>query len=605
MKPVIRFVCLSMLLGFTTLQAQLFPEKATAVGISPSHHSNGAAVADYDQDGDLDIYIVACDFYENGNTRTYNRLYRNNGDGTYLDVAEAAGVRTRMSPNRSGLMGDKQGASWGDYNNDGYPDLFLTCIGPNELYLNNGDGTFTDVTASAGVAGREEDYHSSAIWWDYDTDGDLDIYVGAWIGRNDMFENNGDGTFTDVSEASGLDDIGSTWSAVAFDADNDELIDLYVINDYGWNTFYRNVGNKVFQEATDLFGLADSGNGMGIAIGDYDNNGYFDLYATNIADLFIPTPNPLFQNNGDGTFTNRSIELGVDRAEWAWGTEFFDVDHDLDLDIYVVNGFWQDPSKNVMFENTLETGTVGFTDVSANWVVNGANEARALVTVDYDDDGDLDMLVTNWFNPPYLYENNIADGNWLKIKLEGTVSNRDAYGATVKLTAGGHVLHRINDGVDFYGQSSQPVHFGLADIDVVDDITITWPTGESESYQQIGVNQTIHIIEDMGVVGIEDSPGVDPAALIDNFRFVSQYPNPFNGATNIEFDLQVGGRVTLQIFDLLGKSIYVAERDFEAGRGYFRWDGTDLAGTQVGSGLYFYRLIHEAVSHTGQFLYAK
>jgi hypothetical protein len=237
---------------------QAFKLRTQDAGLGAVLRTDGAAVADYDRDGDLDVYFVVIPPYLQNKPETWNRLFSNNGDGTFLDVTTIAGVAAE-APRLGPGMGFKTGASWGDYDNDGWPDLFLTKYGPNQLFHNNGDGTFTDVTNQAGVAGGGTQQSQSALWFDYDLDGDLDLYVSVWYEktlppdtRNWMYENLGSGQFMDVSEASGLADPGKTYMSVAIDANNDGYLDLYLANDFAPsgsrpNKFYLNNGDKTFQ----------------------------------------------------------------------------------------------------------------------------------------------------------------------------------------------------------------------------------------------------------------------------------------------------------------------------------------------------------------------
>ena len=602
------------------LAAQDFRLITDEAGLSSPKDNNGVAVADYDLDGDLDIYLVAYRQYDPAVEKTWNRLYRNNGDGTFTDVTLEAGVPSLVAGFERGGMGNKFSASWGDFDNDGDPDLFLTHIGPEILYRNNSDGTFTDVTAEAGVAGADDTTHdTSALWWDYDLDGDLDIYVSAWAGENSernsanrMYENQGDGTFVDVTAASGLGDQGRTWTSIPLDANNDGLLDLYVVNDFGPSKFYVNQGDKSFQEATAAFGLEDEGHGMGVTVGDYNGDGYFDIYVTNIdayeyaeARMICGTPdhqerNCLFVNTGQGTFEEKAVELGVAHAGWAWGTEFFDCDHDEDLDLYVANGFIiADPTHNYFFTNTLtERGQLSFDDTSESSGTNGFREARGLVVFDHDNDGKLDLLVANWSDPPYLYHNQSRAQNWLKIALEGTLSNRNGLGAIVPVTAGGKTLHRHHDGVDFLGQSIQPLHFGVGEAQVVEQVLVRWPNGAEETLVNVPVNQTIKLKEGQGLAtGTEDLP------TFDDFALLGHYPNPFSRTTAIEFSLPKVGAVTLTVYNLLGREI-LSRRASYATPGRHRLT-LDAEGHFASSGFYLYRLVYENTARSGKLLHIK
>ena len=607
--PTILFLSIILI---NILLAQDFLLKTGNSGLSLATSTNGVAVADYDLDGDLYVYFVAIEQYDPQNEATWNRLFRNNGDKTFTDVTLEAGVLSKVNGYPWSGMGNKFGAAWGDYDNDGYPDLFLTSFGENELYHNQGDNTFVNVTESAGVAGNPQSHHSSALWWDYDLDGDLDLYVSVWGDKhanakdaaNIMYENLGDGIFSDVSEHTALADTGRTWTSLPIDGNNDGLLDLYVVNDFGRNKFYVNLGDKTFREATAEFGLEDSGNGMGVALGDYDNNGFFDIYLTNIEGLNPSTPNPLFSNTGNSQFLNKSIQMGVDKAGWAWGTEFFDCDHDGDEDLYVVNGFMIEPGQNFFFLNTASQGSNNFLDRSGVSGADGAAEARGLVVFDYDDDGDLDLLVSNFREQPYLYENRTASKNWLKVELEGTRSNRNAFGSRVEVHAGGNTYFRNNNGVEFLGQSILPLHFGLADAGTVDEIVVRWPDGSEERVPDIAVNRTVRIKQGSGLVtsvrgaGSETSPG--------GFQLLGNYPNPFNGSTIVEFELPQQGRILLTIANLRGQRVKTLSRNFsQPGRHRIFWDGTDDAGNSLGSGFYFYRIDFLDSFAAGRMLYLK
>lgn len=594
------FLCVCCLLP-AALLAQSFELVTDQSGLSLPIRANGVAVADYDLDGDLDVYFVAISQYDEADLTTWNRLYSNNGDGTFSDVTLEAGVLSTLNGHPWSAMGNKFGAAWGDFNNDGYPDLFLTNVGPDELYRNNGDGTFTDVTVAAGVAGDDTSHNSSALWWDYDLDGDLDLYVSAWIGPNRMFENRGDETFIDVTAASALGDDGRTWTSLPIDANNDGLLDLYVVNDFGANKFYLSLGNKTFREATAQFGLEDEGHGMGVALGDYDNNGFFDIYLTNIQGLNPPTPNPLFSNTGQGTFVNMSSAAGVEEAGWAWGTEFFDCDHDGDEDLYVVNGFMIEPGENSFFVNG---GSGNYLNRSTESGADGSAEARGLVVFDYDGDGDLDMLVANFREAPSLYRNVTAKQNWLQVELEGAVSNRNAFGAIVRVTANGKTYHRSNNGVDFLGQSILPLHFGLGNAQVAEEVVVTWPTGENQIFQNLWVNRTIRIKEGEGIITSVTPPAVELTP--DSFQLLGNFPNPFNASTVVEFALPDPGSVDLRIYNLLGQELFsVRLNGLDAGSHRFRWNGTDRNGNPLGSGFYLYNIVYQDAVRTGKILYLR
>ncbi len=593
--------------------AQDFSLQTEASNLMSVSNTNGVAVADYDLDGHLDIFFVIRKQFVPGNENTRNRLFHGNGDGSYTDVTDMSGITDMLTRDiDEEYFPHKHGAAWGDYDNDGYPDLFITYAvsrnnsGNNQLFHNKGDGTFEDVSDFAGVRGYYNDHNSSAAWWDYDLDGDLDLYVSSWSGMNRMFENNGDGTFADVSESSGLNDWGRTWVAIPFDANNDNLPDLYVVNDFGRNSFFLNHGDKTFADATDQFGLGDEGNGMGVTVGDYNNDGLFDIFLTNIFEYY---PNPLYTNLGNGIFVENAQEMGVDSTDWAWGTEFFDCDHDGDLDLYVVNGYC-DPSvavvaNNFFFRNDLvENHQPGFTDISAESNTNTSAEARALAVFDNDDDGDLDMLVSNMRQQPYLFRNETATLNWLKIELEGTVSNRNAFGSTVMVRTGDKRYYRYYTGVQFLAQNILPVHFGLGEATVADEIIIRWPNGVEESFYNIAVNQQIKVKEGAGLVGLADDDRRD--LLPNEFRLLGNFPNPFNGNTVIAFNLPRAGYAKVVIYSALGQEVLSLGKSFQnAGEQSIAWNGAGKNGESVPSGVYLYKVIFEKDVQAGKMLYVK
>ncbi|MGH7494430.1 MAG: FG-GAP-like repeat-containing protein [bacterium] len=614
MKPVYTTFTI-LCFANSMLPAQSFVLKTNEAGLSVVKKTNGVAAADYDRDGDVDIYFVANGQYNADDESTWNRFFRNEGRGEFSDVTAEANVISRASGQPFNEMGYKFCAAWGDYDNDGYPDIFLTNYGFNQLYHNQGNGTFVDVTNLADVAGVAGNIHSSAVWWDYDNDGDLDLFVSAWRGKNRMYENKGDGTFANVTEASGLANPPGTntvtWTSMPIDGNNDGLLDLYMVEDFqAPNRFYVNRGDKTFREATREFGLISRGNGMGVAAGDYNNDGFFDIYVTNISGLevFQTERNPLFTNTGLGSFVDKGAECGVSIAGWGWGTEFFDYDHDGDEDLYVVNGFDfmgnAADTTNFLFENLLNEGNHLFHNGTMPSGAEGRADGLGLVVFDYDNDGDLDLLVSNSKQEPYLYENQTPVQNWLKIELEGVESNRTAFGTVVKVTAAGKNYHRQYDGVDFLGQSILPVHFGIGNASMIDEITIRWPRGRVEKVSNLAANQLVKIREGFGIVtGVAEPPYTSAP---ETFQLLGSYPNPFNGETLIQFELSRAGKIELLITNVLGQPVHMLTQDFAtAGRKAMRWDGRDSAGHALGSGIYYYRIALHNSPQFGKMLYLK
>ena len=493
--------------------------------ISELKDVNGVQVADYDLDGDLDVYVVSIHQFEQENPQTWSRLLRNDQENGFTDVTIESKLFYNNHTLRNGWMGDRMAASWGDYNNDGFPDLFLANNGEDELWRNDGKGAFINVTEKAGIKGCIDCYSSNGLWWDYDIDGDLDLFVSNWRQKNRLHRNEGNGTFTDVSLLSGLGLQTRAFAGIPVYVNEDPFPDLYIVNDFGANIFFLNNGDGTFLEATATYGLEDDGDGMGVDICDFNNDGNFDIYVTNI---YAAHPNPFFVNNGDGKFINLAKELGIENTGWGWGARFFDADHDMDEDLYVVNGMSLTiglGDKNFFFENREGF----FWDVSADLGVNNEAEARGLEVFDFDMDGDLDMLVGNRQAPLSFYQNtwmesNPDNSNWIQIQLEGTTSNKNGVGSIVEINCEGRFYYRQHSGVNLFGQSIKPIHFGLAGHDQVDEIAVIWPTGQKEYYSNILANQ---------IIKLKEGEGRESSALVVNTNMekliegVKVFPNPF------------------------------------------------------------------------------
>lgn len=496
----------------------------------PESTGAGCAFLDYDNDGWMDIYLVnsgKCDFYTPPHALR-NALYRNNRDGTFTDVTEKAGV---------GGGGYGQGVAVGDYDGDGFPDIYVTQYGSSILYHNNGDGTFTDITEKAGVG--VIGWASSAVWFDYDNDGKLDLFVcqfakfdketGCGIGPDGkrhycipkifqpmpswLFHNNGDGTFTDVSQQSGIAGLlGKAWGVVATDINNDGRMDLFVANDTVANFLFVNQGNGKFVEsglAADVGYNADGRprSGMGVDSADFNQDGYMDLFVANIDEEIFS----LYQNNGDGTFNDEAMPLGIGLAtRWmsGWGLKFFDYDNDGDLDLILANGFPDDLveefSSEVKYREPLllfrNTGT-RFENVSSHGgpVFGKSFAARGLALGDFNNDGAVDVLISVNDGPPVLLRNNIGKQNhWLGVKLVGTKSNRDAIGAHITYQSGDLKRSRMKVGGGSFLSSHDPrIVLGLGKRTKVDWLEVKWPqpSGNVERFTNLPADRYIKIVE--------------------------------------------------------------------------------------------------------------
>ena len=488
----------------------------------------GGGFFDYDGDGRLDIYLIngaAVPGTEYA-TPPQNALYRHRGDGTFADATAQAGV---------GDTGYGMGCAVGDIDNDGDLDLYVTNFGANSLYENRGDGTFADATARAGVG--DERWGASAAFADIDRDGLVDLYVGnyhnfsysnhrlcaeggsglqlycgpeAFDGVSDvLYHNQGDGTFADITAAAGLaSDQGKELGVVFGDVDLDGDPDLYLANDKTLNFLYINDGAGRFAEEGLLAGTAynedgDVEAGMGVDMGDYDHDGFPDLFVTN----FQWETNTLYKNLGDGSFVDETFLAGLGKGSipyLSWGTRFVDIDNDGDRDLFIANGHlesdveqYEDTTfrqRNQLFLNVGDGRYEEFIPTDDALALERVSRGAAFG--DYDDDGDIDVLVANIAAPPTLMRNDGAAGRWLRLRLAGTSSNRAAIGARVEVYGGGLVqTDEVRSGASYLSQSDLRLHFGLGDAEEVERVVVYWPSGLVEEYANLGVDLEVVLVE--------------------------------------------------------------------------------------------------------------
>lgn len=500
--------------------AQTFDRVETIVGLGELQNNNGIAVADYDGDNDLDIFVVAKAIDDPENPITLSRLFRNNNDGSFTDVTEEAGFSEMYAPEMApeeftGLDGYKFGASWGDYNNDGFPDLFMTFLDEVQLWRNLGNGTFADVTEISGITSVNDCGNTGATWFDYNNDGFLDLFIADWArcSKSTLYLNDGDSTFTDVSQTTGISNtnIYASFVGLPFDFNSDGFMDLYVSNDLGEpNELFINQSGTSFVDEAVSYNVNTTGDDMGIAVGDYNLDGLFDIFVTAIDDNFLLT------NNGDGTFSELADANGVGNSLWSWGTRFSDFDLDGDEDLFVANGFVPNrrgEEPNFYYRNMASQGSSSFVDFSSQLGLNELGISVEANDFDYDNDGDVDLLVTNSDRSVFFYENKtlnyddtVSTLSWYKVVLQGTTSNRDAIGTTVTLTTDIGVFKRYYSGVGFLSQNLQPLHFGLNNATEITQIQVEWPSGLEETYNNLETNKTVKVVEGQGIEVLDIQP---------------------------------------------------------------------------------------------------
>src|SRR5215467_3319380 len=499
----------------------------------------GCAFIDYDNDGWMDLFLLSGTRLEGAPPGTTNRLYKNHRDGTFTDVTEKAGLQS---------VGWANGVCIGDYNNDGFDDIFCTYFGQNKLYRNNGDGTFTEVTKAAGLLNDQPRWGAGCTFLDYNRDGHLDLFVSNYLkfdaarvpkpgansncnfrgvsvecgprglptGRHSLYRNNGDGTFTDVSQQSGVAQVpqGYGMTVIAADLDEDGWTDIYVACDSTPSLLFMNNHDGTFREEGVLRGVALSDDGMeqagmGVGIGDYDLDGHLDLFKTH----FMGDTCGVYRNDGKGNFDDRTraAKIGVETRFVSWGTGVADLDNDGYPDIFIVTGSvypeverkladYPYKTPRILFRN-LSNGTFEELGDESGPGVSDAHSGRGCAFGDFDNDGDLDVLIINLNEPPSLLRNDLSGKtNWLKVKLQGVKSNRSAIGARVLVHYGSKVqAQAVHSQSSFFSCNDPRLHFGLGNYDSA-EIEVWWPNGLHERFKAAAANQLLTLREGAGIV---------------------------------------------------------------------------------------------------------
>ena len=500
----------------------------------------GCAFIDYDNDGWMDLFVLSGTRLHGASEDATNRLYKNNRDGTFTDVTQRAGLRS---------LGWACGVCIGDYNNDGFDDIFCARYGQNSLYRNNGNGTFTDVTKEAGLLSKEPRYGAGCSFLDYNRDGHLDLFVSNYVGfsfesaglpgenpycrwkgipvecgprglktgKHSLYRNNGDGTFTEVSRQARIDRAPATYglTVVAADFDEDGWQDIYLASDSTPSLLFMNNRDGTFREEGVLrgVGLSEDGMeqaGMGVGVGDYDLDGHLDLFKTH----FLEDTNILYHNDGKGNFDDvtRASHIGVETRYICWGAGIVDLDNDGLPDIFMVTGHVYPQAERTLPQYPNQTPRSVFRNLGngvfeelieeAGPGVAAAHCSRGCAFGDFDNDGDVDVLIINLNDPPSLLRNDLSvkTNNWVKVKLEGVKSNRSAIGARVLVHYGNKTqAQAMLSQSSFFSCNDPRLHFGLGSYSTV-DIDVFWPSGLHETFKRLAANQLITLKEEVGQV---------------------------------------------------------------------------------------------------------
>ncbi|MCC6866534.1 MAG: VCBS repeat-containing protein [Ignavibacteria bacterium] len=559
---------------FSNVYSQTYQNIAQQIGINSTYFDDyyipggGAGFADFDNDGDIDLLVAS---------RTHFIMYRND-NGIFTDITSQSGIN---------FTGDcLKSVVWGDFNNDGWRDVYLTSwYSGSRLYKNNGNGTFSDITASSGVSINFNYQTTTAAWGDINRDGLLDLYVGnygnienAGEQPNYFFKNNGNETFTDITESSGAKDslYKKPLAIVIFDFNMDGWQDIYIAMDkHQRSTLFKNLGNSTFQDVTYSSNTMCYFDAMGIAVGDYNHDGLLDMHVSN-----GPPGNATFKNNGNGTFTDVAVQTNTTINKECWGNSFIDYDNDGWCDLYATASAGIDMC-DVLYKNN-QNGT--FSNIGFSIGIGDSTFSYGVAKGDYNNDGYPDIMTTmSRDSVAHFYKNSGGTNNWIKLKCIGVQSNKDAIGSIVTTYAGG-VINRqvILGGSSYLSSDDVELIFGIGSNQQADSIVILWPSGIIDRSINIQKNNRYTALEGSGVIGITPISSEVPSS----FSLSQNYPNPFNPGTKIKFSIKFTTKVNLSVFDMTGKLVETLI-DQNLIPGTYE---SDFNSRNLSSGVYFYRL---------------
>jgi hypothetical protein len=575
MKNLITFFFLLLFLLSAKLFSQVtFTDVAPSLGLNDPGNAQGCVFVDVNNDGYLDIFL--------DNNNSSNKLWINNGGTSFTESGAAWGVN---------YIGPGRGVSAADFDNDGNVDIMIgNYNAPLKLYKNTGS-SFTDYTSTAGI--NFTTWGGTINWLDYNNDGKADVILGndgVPYHYNYLFRNDNLTSFTNVAYSAGITDSTSTLTIASADYDNDGDLDIFcgtqTTGSPGTDFLYRNIGNGTFTDVTSSSGLIVYSYSWGADWNDFDNDGNMDIYIAN-----SNGPNQLFRNNGNGTFTDVSVQYGVADPTSSFSCGWADYDNDGDLDIYVANA---SSGVDKLYRND---GSI-FTNVADSVGTNDTRHSSAISWGDFNNDGFMDVYLNNNGSENRLYKNNAGNSNkWVIIKLQGTNSNRSAIGARVKVKAGSlSMIREVSGGSGGKGQNSLPVEFGLGSASTIDSIIVRWPSGLVQGFAGIAPSVIYSLTEGGQLVGVEN-----PAMVPSKFELKQNYPNPFNPTTTINYELPIENYISLKIYNVLGKEIAILVNEKQSTGSYeVTWDASNYP-----SGVYFYRLIAGEYTETRKMILIK
>ena len=574
------------------LSGNIFSQTFTNVAISSGINFNynggfngaGATICDYNKDG-LDDVIFPSSFGER------IKVYRNN-NGQFTDEALNLGFLDTEESKTVICV---------DYDNDGDRDFYIANLsGQNKLYRNNGTA-FEDVTGICGLLLNDSIRTTAVMMFDFNKDGLLDLYSGVYSGfgnninyNNRLYKNVGNGNFQDITDQAGCGNMGNKILAIStIDYNNDGWEDIYIANDRRvGNNMLKNNGNGTFSDVSVQTGTNLTMDAMGLSVADYDNDNDFDIYISNGEE-----GNAFLKNNGNGTFTDVAAALGMSVNKICWGNNFMDYDNDGDLDLFITASGGNPYRENVLFKNN-NNGT--FTRVIGSGIDNNFYSSYGNAIGDIDNNGYVDMAVMNDNEPCLLWKSSGGSNKWIKIKLQGTYSNREAIGSLIYVYRGGtRFVRTVHCGQSYCSQNSLVQTIGVGAVNVIDSIAVMFPSGIRNSVTNVNTNQTITIVES-GVIGINNNNNEIPS----KYKLEQNYPNPFNPSTVIGFSVPVNSEVKLKMYDILGNEITTLFSGFtRAGYYSLNLDGTITS--NLSSGIYYYTMSANDFSETKKMISVK